>query len=189
MKKKNFKQSFRKDFRRLVQQNIFSPPVNYASNKFISVYRVSLIRDKPIPFKQCKLSNSQQAQIFIQNLIKMQGQPDREQFCIIMLDTKNVVIGLNIVSTGSLSSATVHPREVLKPAILSNSCSLILCHNHPSGSLSPSKEDLIITKKLIEAANIMGIQIHEHIIISMEDARYYSFADNGFIKKFYDEIN
>ncbi|MFC1816436.1 JAB domain-containing protein [Thermodesulfobacteriota bacterium] len=94
-----------------------------------------------------------------------------------------------MVSTGDLSSATVHPREVLKPAILANSAAMVLCHNHPSGGLSPSPEDMVITKRIVQASSIMGIQVHEHLIISMDDDRYFSFADNGFIKKFYDAIN
>jgi DNA repair protein RadC len=124
----------------------------------------------------------------IKKLIESQGQPDREQFCVILLNSKNEIIGLNIVSTGDLSSAPVHPREVLKPAILSNSAAMILCHNHPSGDLSPSAEDIAITERIVQASKIMGITVHEHIIISMDDDRYYSFADNGLIVKFYDEI-
>ena len=126
-------------------------------NKFISVYRVSLVRDKGIKFGEEPLSSPKQAQRLMRTLIEVQGQPDREQFCILMLNAKNKVIGLNIVSTGDLSSATVHPREVLKPAILANSASMILCHNHPSGTLSPSHEDIAITERIIKAARIMGI--------------------------------
>jgi len=66
---------------------------------------------------------------------------------------------------------------------------MILCHNHPSNDLEPSAEDLAITKKIIRAAEIIGIQVHEHIIINMENDRYYSFADQGIIKKIYDEIS
>jgi len=158
------------------------------------------------------LNNSKQAQHLIQKLIETQGQPDREQFCIILLNARNAIIGLNIVSTGDLTSAQVHPREVLKPAILANSCAMILCHNHPSGDLLPSKrivqaskimgilvhEHLIISmederyyssKRIVQASKIMGILVHEHLIISMEDERYYSFADNGIIKRMYDEID
>ncbi len=77
---------------------------------------------------------------------------------------------------------------MLKPAILANSAAMILCHNHPSNNLEPSHEDLAITKRIVQASELMGITVHEHIIISMDDDRYYSFADNGLIKRFYDEI-
>ena len=96
---------------------------------------------------------------------------------------------MNIIAVGTISSAPVHPREVLKPAILGNSAAIILCHNHPSNDLEPSAEDLAITKKIIRAAEIIGIQVHEHIIINMENDCYYSFADQGIIKQIYSEIN
>jgi DNA repair protein RadC len=157
-------------------------------NKFVSVYRVSLVRDRSVSFNHQRLSNSAEAQALVQQLIRTQGQPDREQFCILMLNAKNEIIGLNIVSVGGLSSAPVHPREVLKPAILANSAALILCHNHPSNDLEPSAEDLAITKQIVRAADLLGITVHEHIIITMDDNHYYSFADQGIIKRFYDEI-
>ncbi len=98
-------------------------------SKFIAAYRVMLVRDQHLPFEQSTLSDSQQAQSIIRKLIKTYGQSDREQFCVVLLNTKNVFIGLNIVSTGAISSAHVHPREVLKPAILANAAAMILCHN------------------------------------------------------------
>jgi DNA repair protein RadC len=64
---------------------------------------------------------------------------------------------------------------------------MILCHNHPSGDLSPSPEDIAITARIVQASKIMGIQVHEHLIISMQDDSYYSFADNGLIKRMYDD--
>jgi len=153
-----------------------------------SVYRVSLVKDESVSFKQGPISNSQEAQSLIQRLIRTRGQPDREQFVVALLNSKNDMVGLNIVSVGALSSAPVHPREVLKPAILANAAAMILCHNHPSNDLQPSPEDIAITRKIIMAAEIVGIQVHEHIIINMENDRYYSFADQGMIKAIYDEI-
>ena len=170
------------------QINLFSTPHDQSAGKFVSIYRVSLIKDKSISFGQQQMNNSQEAQAIIHQLIKTQGQPDREQFCVILLNAKNEIIGLNIVSIGGLSSASVHPREVLKPAILANSAALILCHNHPSSDLEPSPDDLATTKRIVQASEIVGITVHEHIIISMDDDRYYSFADNGIIKRLYDEI-
>jgi len=171
------------------QQNLFgsvaeSKPVR---RKFISIYRVSLVRDEHIKFDQTRLTGSADAQAVIRNLIKLQGQSDREQFCVLLLDAKNKTIGLNIVSTGSLSSAMVHPREVLKPAILANASAMILAHNHPSGELTPSPQDKAITKKIIQASSIIGITVHEHLIISMEDDCYFSFADQGLIQEAYEQ--
>jgi DNA repair protein RadC len=147
----------------------------------ISVYRVSLVKDESVSFGNVRLANSQEAQALIQNLILTKGQPDREQFVVALLNAKNEMIGLNIVSVGALSSAPVHPREVLKPAILANAAAMILAHNHPSNDLEPSPDDIAITNKIIRAAEIIGIQVHEHLIINMDDDRYYSFADQGII--------
>jgi DNA repair protein RadC len=179
-----------KGSQRMIQQNLFGAPENRSNrSKFISIFRIALVKDRRVAFEQCQLVNSQQSQPLIKKLIESQGQPDREQFCVILLNSKNEIIGLNIVSTGDLSSAKVHPREVLKPAILSNSAAMILSHNHPSGNLSPSPEDIEITTVIVQASKIMGIQVHEHLIISMHDDRYFSFADHGIIKKIYDEMN
>ena len=135
-----------------------------------------LVRDQHLPFEQSTLSDSQQAQSIIRKLIKTYGQSDREQFCVVLLNTKNAFIGLNIVSTGAVSYAHVSPREVLKPAILANAAAMILSHNHPSGDVSPSREDEAITIRIVQACHIIGIQVHEHLIISLCDDRYYSFA-------------
>jgi DNA repair protein RadC len=66
---------------------------------------------------------------------------------------------------------------------------MILCHNHPSEDPTPSAEDIAITERIIQASHLMGIVVHEHLVIAMNEDRYYSFADNGDIKKIYDEIN
>ena len=171
-----------------IQQELFTDSPDPPTNRSISVYRVSLVKDESISFENVRLANSQEAQALIQNLILTKGQPDREQFVVALLNAKNEMIGLNIVSVGALSSAPVHPREVLKPAILANSAAMILCHNHPSNDLQPSPDDIAITNKIIQAAEIVGIQVHEHLIINMEDDRYFSFADQGLISQMYSEI-
>jgi DNA repair protein RadC len=130
-----------------VQQNLFPASSDPPTNRSISVYRVSLVKDESVSFGNVRLANSQEAQALIQNLILTKGQPDREQFVVALLNAKNEMIGLNIVSVGALSSAPVHPREVLKPAILANSAAMILAHNHPSNDLEPSPDDIAITKK------------------------------------------
>jgi DNA repair protein RadC len=172
-----------------IQDNLFEvPQQDQPASKFISVYRVSLVKDKSVSFEKRCLSNSVQARPILRKLIEAYGQPDREQFCVLLLNAKNEIIGLNIVSTGCLTSTTVHPREVLKPAIIANSAAMILCHNHPSNDPAPSQEDIAVTKNIVQAAKIMGIQVHEHLIINMDDDRYYSFADHGLIQSAYDAI-
>lgn len=158
------------------------------NDNFISVYRVSLVKDNHVQFEQTPVCSATEAQQIIQKLISTWGQPDREQFCVLLLNTKNKIIGLNIISIGDLSKSVVHPREVLKPVILANASCMILCHNHPSGDLAPSPLDIEITGKIVKAASIMGITVHEHLIISMENDQYYSFADHGIIQKMYSQI-
>jgi len=102
---------------------------------------------------------------------------DREHFLICGLDAKHAVIGINIVSIGSLSLAIVHPREVFKPVILMNAGACLCAHNHPSGDITPSQEDLVLTKRLREVADLLGIPLLDHRILG--DDRYYSFADQG----------
>lgn len=158
------------------------------NDKFISVYRVSLVKDDHVQFEQTPVCSAPEAQRIIQKLISTLGQPDREQFCVILLNAKNKIIGLNIVSVGDLTHAVIHPREVLKCAILANASSILLCHNHPSEDLAPSVSDKKITEKIIKAADIMSITVHEHLIINMENDDYYSFADHGLIRKIYREL-
>jgi DNA repair protein RadC len=171
------------------QQCFFDhPDSNPNVSRFIAAYRVMLVRDQALPFETGAMSNSRQAQSILRKLIKAYGQSDREQFCVVLLNNKNVIIGLNIVSIGAVSYAPVHPREVLKPAILASATGMILAHNHPSEDVSPSREDEALTVRIVKAAHIIGVKVHEHLIISMWGERYFSFADAGIIQRIYDEI-
>ena len=90
---------------------------------------------------------------------------DRENFVAVLLNTKNEVIGTPLISVGTLSSALVHPREVFKPAIRASAASVILAHNHPSGKTEASREDREVTKRLVGAAEILGIEVLDHVIV------------------------
>lgn len=103
----------------------------------------------------------------------------KEYFKIILLDVKNKIIEIVNVSVGSLNSSIVHPREVFIEAIKKSSASMILVHNHPSGEIEPSKEDINITNRLIETGKIIGIKILDHIIIG--NGEYLSFKERGII--------
>lgn len=102
---------------------------------------------------------------------------DREQFRIVLLDAKNHVLGVKTVSVGSLSSSIVHPREIFKEAIARSSAAIILVHNHPSGDPTPSQEDLEVTRRLVEAGRLLGIEVLDHIVVG--DNRYVSFKEKG----------
>lgn len=89
-----------------------------------------------------------------------------EHFISLHLDGRNQVVGFQIVSHGTLTSSLVHPREVFKAALVANSHSLIVAHNHPAGSLKPSAEDIETTKTLIKAGQILGVSLLDHIVVS-----------------------
>jgi DNA repair protein RadC len=101
-----------------------------------------------------------------------------EHFVSLHLNARHEVIGLHEVSHGTVSSSLVHPREVFKAALLSNSYALIVCHNHPSGSrLFASREDLDTTEQLVKAANVLGVNLLDHLIVSRTD-EVYSIREN-----------
>ena len=107
---------------------------------------------------------------------------DREVFAVMLLNTKNRVIGINVVSVGSLTASVVHPREVFKAACLANATNIILTHNHPSGDPAPSKEDISITSRLVQAGRLMDIPVLDHIIIGDNTGRSMSFKASDLIK-------
>ena len=102
---------------------------------------------------------------------------DREHFLICGLDAKHRVIGINVVSVGTLTLSIVHPREVFKPLIVMNAAAWLCAHNHPSGDTAPSQEDRLLTKRLREAGELLGITLLDHLILG--EARHFSFADDG----------
>jgi len=102
---------------------------------------------------------------------------DREKFLVIFLNTKNEPNCIELVSTGSLNASIVHPREVMKSAILSNANSMILVHNHPSGNPEPSNEDISITQRLKKAGELIGITVLDHVIVGNKS--HYSFKEDG----------
>lgn len=107
---------------------------------------------------------------------------DRELFTMLALDTKHRVIGINVVSQGTLAASIVHPREVFKAAMLLNASDIIVCHNHPSGNITPSREDSRVTKKLVKAGEILDIPLLDHLIVGWEmdgSFRYYSFKEQS----------
>jgi DNA repair protein RadC len=128
------------------------------------------------------------------------AQLDREHFVVLLLDAKNVMLGFQTVSIGSLTSSLVHPREVYKPVVLYNdltventqgvikeasahsirasAAAMILMHNHPSGDPVPSQEDLHITKRLRDVGDVLGIRVLDHSVFG--DGRYVSFVDDGY---------
>jgi len=100
-----------------------------------------------------------------------------EQFGLVMLDTKHRVIRIKIVSSGSLDTTVVHPREVFREAASAAAAAIVLFHNHPSGDPTPSQDDLVLTTRMVNAGDIMGIEVVDHLILA--DQRYYSLVESG----------
>jgi DNA repair protein RadC len=123
---------------------------------------VTLVREHAVAVAQPQIRSSRDAAVLFRQHL---GAVDREHFMVAMLDQKNKVIGINTVSMGSLTASVVHPREALKPAILSNAAALVCCHNHPSGAPQPSQEDRALTKRLVDAGKLLGINVLDHIIL------------------------
>ena len=103
---------------------------------------------------------------------------NQEILKLITLNTKNEIIKIKDVFKGSLNSSLIHPREIFKEAIKNSAASIVICHNHPSGDITPSKEDINITERLREAGKILGIALIDHIIVGSND-NYYSFKERG----------
>ncbi len=102
---------------------------------------------------------------------------DREHFYVVLLNTKNEVLSLELISIGSLNASIVHPREILKPAILASAASIVLAHNHPTGDPEPSREDVEFTRRMAKCGELVGIPLIDHIVIG--DGFYASLKEIG----------
>ena len=114
-------------------------------------------------------------------LLPQHGSRPVEQFGIVLLDTKHRLLHIKLVSTGSLDSTMAHPREVFREAIAGRAAAIVLFHNHPSGDPHPSKDDVDLTLQLVEAGQVVGINVLDHLILA--DQRYYSFMEAGQIPR------
>lgn len=143
----------------------------------LNVVKLQMLKEKNFPYKTNKITDPSSAVRLLQEFI---GKEDREHFVLICLDTKNKVTALNTVSIGNLNSAIVTPREIFKTAILSNSASIIVGHNHPSGCPVASREDISCTERIKDAGKLLGIELLDHVIIG-DDGAYYSMKEKGYI--------
>ncbi len=133
-----------------------------------------LIRGKDFPYSGADLSGTKQVVEFARSL----QDSDVEKFLVLYLNARNK---LNCISVqmGTVNQAVVYPREIVKHCILSNACAVILVHNHPSGHVRPSEQDIRLTRSLSEVCRILDIHLHDHII--MGNGNHYSFREDGMI--------
>ena len=117
------------------------------------------------------------------NVLRLEDKDDRgkEHFWGIYLNARNTIVRIELIHLGTLNACLVHPRDTFKPAITSNCASIIVLHNHCSGDVEPSKDDINLTHRLKEAGDILGIELLDHLIIN-EQGKYYSFKVNKLIK-------
>jgi DNA repair protein RadC len=144
--------------------------------KRVNIVSLKLVKESSILYKErCVRSPEDGYKLLKQFLV----DKDREHFIVVSLDTKNQPVSINVCHIGSLNASIVHPREVMKSAILSNAASIIVGHNHPSGKTEPSREDIEVTKRLVEAGKIIGIEVLDHIIVG--DETFTSLKEKGYI--------
>ncbi len=108
------------------------------------------------------------------------GERDREVFVVALLTIRHRLIGAHTVSVGCLASSLVHPAMVMKPAILASAACLVLSHNHPSGDPEPSAEDVALTRRLVAAGQLLGIEVLDHVVLG-EAGRYVSLKERGIL--------
>lgn len=121
----------------------------------------------------------------LHRILMTEDEDDRskEHFWGVYFNSKNQIIRLDLISLGILNANLVHPRETFRPAIMSNAAAVIVAHNHPSTDPEPSEDDINVTKRLIEAGQILGIELLDHIIIS-KNGKHYSFMRNKMIYRY-----
>ena len=145
----------------------------------INKLTVKLVKESGVNYQDnFKITSPKKVSELLSNLYDLENEPI-ENFIMLMLDTKNKVIGTTLISKGTVNSSLVSPREVFQIALLGNAVSIILAHNHPSGNSEPSQQDISITKRLVDAGKILGVNVLDHIIIG--DNEYTSLKEDGYI--------
>ena len=126
-------------------------------------------------YEPVRISGPQEAYEFLRNV----RNSDRESLYSIMLDACQHVIGCEEVSKGSLNTTRTSPRELYKSALLANAIGIIAAHNHPSGNIEPSADDIAFTRTVKKAGDLLGVELYDHLIVSIDG--YTSLKDRGII--------
>ncbi len=139
-----------------------------------AIYETLTIRDGTAEYAANTINDAKT----VYGLFSYLQQETKEHLIALHLDAKNRILCIDRVSTGTLTSSIIHPREVFKTALLSSAASLLLIHNHPSGDLEPSRDDIAITEKLRGAGEMIGITVLDHVIIGNG---YVSLKEKGYL--------
>lgn len=148
---------------------------NQKPAKRVDLVWVKLVKEGSILYGERRITHPRSAIDLVRVFL---ADVDREVVVVCCLNTKNEPTHLSIVSIGSLSASVLHPREVFKAAILANAAGIILFHNHPSGDPTPSKEDILISKKIFKGGDMLGIPLLDHLILGESDS-FVSLKENG----------
>ena len=141
-------------------------------------YSIRLVKESEIFYEHKRINGAR----MVYDLLCTIGLHEKagEEFHSFYLNTKNEIIGMEMISKGTLNASLVHPREVFKGALLANANALILAHNHPSGDVEPSSADKQVTERLVEAGRLLDVRILDHVIIGSKGG-YFSFTESGLI--------
>ncbi|MFT9494352.1 MULTISPECIES: JAB domain-containing protein [Bacillota] len=129
-------------------------------------------------FDTTKINSPQDAVKLVTQVI---GDEDREVLLVLVLNTKNQVNAIHRCHIGSINASIVHPREVMKAAILNNGASIIIAHNHPSYDTLESEQDKEVSRRIKEAGKILGIELLDSLIVSNDEGNYTSLKEKGYI--------
>lgn len=144
----------------------------------LEVVSVRLVKDAPL-FSDHRITSPQDA-------VKVVGdflcEMDREVLCVINLRADGTPINCNIVSMGAVNQTIAEPRELFKASILSNAVQMLMMHNHPSGNLQPSRQDVMMTNRILDLSELIGIRLVDHIIVGNDCNRYFSFSEKQMIE-------
>jgi DNA repair protein RadC len=149
---------------------------SHQPRKRVDIVSIKLVKESSLLYKGRTIRSPQDGFELAKQYL---GDVDREHFVVVCLDTKNNPTCINTCHIGSLNASIVSIREVFKTAIVANSASIICFHNHPSGHPEPSREDIEVTKRLVDAGKIIGIDVLDHIILG--DDSFVSLKEKGYI--------
>ena len=144
--------------------------------KRVDIVKIQMVKDKSLLYKYRAISCPNDGYQLMRQFL---GDVDREYLIVLCLNTKNEPTNINCCHIGSINSSIAHPREIFKTAILSNSARIMVGHTHPSGNPEPSEADLVMTARLTDAGELLGIDVLDHIILGDDD--FVSLKTGGYM--------
>lgn len=147
---------------------------------------VSVVSESSLPYGMEILDTQEKAEAFWDKFIAAEAdyEASKERLVVVLLNTRLAPYAWHVVSVGSVSETTAHPREILRPVLAGAASSFLLMHNHPSGDPTPSRADETVTRRIVEAAILLQVRLTDHIIVGSKTPgrpSYYSFRDAGLI--------